>query len=239
MAAAGVARWAAVLGIAWGGSAVATLLFTEAIRHGNPTSAVLLQKSQPVFAALAAWVLLGEPLGTAYWKRLTVALAGAYLISFGSAPLAPIRHLALADPSVLAIAAAALWGSSTVLGRFVLDRLSFAALTALRIVLATPLLALIALRSPGFHAAHYEAHYWLTLLALALVPGLLALLSYYRGLKRCQAAKAAVAELTFPAMATLLNWTFLGARLTVVQGAGFALLWLAIFSLQRGHRDTP
>src|ERR1700694_5402824 len=42
----GAREWGAVVLIAWGGSALATVLFTEAIRMGNPTTAVLLQKSQ-------------------------------------------------------------------------------------------------------------------------------------------------------------------------------------------------
>src|SRR5215831_3079428 len=36
--------WLVLLGISWIGSAIATVLFTAAIRAGNPTSAVLLQK---------------------------------------------------------------------------------------------------------------------------------------------------------------------------------------------------
>src|SRR5579862_842772 len=51
-------QWGALLGIGWGGSALGTICFTEAIRIGNPTSAILIQKTQPIFAALLAWLLL-------------------------------------------------------------------------------------------------------------------------------------------------------------------------------------
>src|SRR5690349_1332842 len=38
------AQWAAVCGVAWGGSALGSICYTEAVRLGNPTTAVLLQK---------------------------------------------------------------------------------------------------------------------------------------------------------------------------------------------------
>ncbi len=223
-------QWAAVIGIAWGGSALGTLCFTEAIRRGNPTVAVLLQKSQPIFAAVLARAMLLEPLGWRYWVRLAVAVGGVYLLTFGNAPLAPwTQHERLA-PSLLALGAAALWGASTVLGRFTLESVSFPALTALRIVAATPLLALMAVGAPATSEASLRQ--WLTLLLLALVPGLLALLAYYRGLGRARAARAAIAELSFPATATALNWTVLGFEVSAVQLIGFATLCAAILTLR-------
>jgi len=106
-------QWGALLGVAWGGSALGTICFTEAIKLGNPTAAILLQKTQPIFAALAAWMLLEEPLGRRFWICLSVALCGAYLVNFGwSAPVAGIERKA----ALSALAAAALWGGSTVLG---------------------------------------------------------------------------------------------------------------------------
>ena len=218
--------WAAVVGISWGGSALGTICFTQAVRIGNPTTAVLLQKTQPLFAAVLAAALLGEVLGRRFWMCLAAALAGAVLVSgLGAAPswagwMAPL----------LALAAAVLWGASTVLGRFLTRRLSFPAITALRIVAALPLL--LAMARPGAPAAA-GAPPWLALLLLALVPGLAALLAYYRGLSHCPASRAAIAELSFPATAALLNWIFFDARATPMQWAGFAVLWSAILCLGR------
>ena len=55
-------QWVALLIIAWGGSALATLLFTTAFVLGNPTVVILLQKTQPLFAIALAHVLLRERL---------------------------------------------------------------------------------------------------------------------------------------------------------------------------------
>ena len=219
----GARGWAAVLGIAWGGSALASVLFTEAVRAGNPTSAVLLQKTQPVFAALLAGSLLLEPLGRRFWGVLAAALGGAYLVSFGMRVPSGVEGRA----AVLALAAAALWGGSTVLGRFVLGHVSWLTLTALRIFVATPLLVALAAGTEG----PVSGRSFGIIVTLAAVPGLLALLAYYRGLAGSPASRAAIAELAFPATAALLNWIFLGARVEPAQVAGFTIIWLAIVCL--------
>jgi drug/metabolite transporter (DMT)-like permease len=223
------AQWAAVLGIAWGGSAFGTLLFTEAIRIGNPTTAVLLQKTQPIFVVLLAKLVLRERLSARSWIWLAIAIVAAYLVSFGATPPGELIHHA-PPASLLALGAAALWGTSTVLGRFALRDIPFQALTALRIVGALPLLALLIVVRPHPWPA-FDLKQALSLLAMALVPGLAALLVYYRGLRHTRASLAAVAELSFPATAALLNWTVLGAGVTFVQIAAFAWLWAAILAM--------
>ena len=227
-------QWGAVLGISWGGSAVGTVLFTEAIRMGNPTTAVLLQKTQPIFAALLARRVLREQLGRRFWVSLLLALWGAYLVSFGAQNPFRFRPPVPAAAALLALGAAALWGASTVLGRWALDRLSFLTLTALRIVVATPLLMILAWMHSSPMALVVRADQAVALLVLALVPGLLALIVYYRGLRHARASRAAIAELSFPAVAALLNWAVLGARISAVQFTGFALLWGVILNLEKG-----
>jgi drug/metabolite transporter (DMT)-like permease len=223
-------QWGALLGIGWGGSALGTICFTEAIKIGNPTTAILLQKTQPIFAALLAWLLLEEPLGRRFWICLLLALCGADVVNFGlSAPSGAIERRA----ALLALAAAALWGCSTVLGRFVLARLSFFALTSLRIVLAAPLL--IALNGTSAFSVSLHPREAVSLLLMALIPGLLALLIYYRGLTNARASRAAIAELAFAGTATILNWIFLGAHISAIQVAGFFLLWVAILNLETKH----
>src|SRR5918994_5494427 len=87
----GTAQWVALLVIGWGGSALATLLFTTAFAVGNPTVVILLQKTQPLFAVALAGILLRERLELAYWPCFAVAVGGAYLISF--CDLGPFRAI--------------------------------------------------------------------------------------------------------------------------------------------------
>jgi drug/metabolite transporter (DMT)-like permease len=236
----GAAQWIALLVIGWGGSALATLLFTTAFAVGNPTVVILLQKTQPLFAIALAAILLRERLGWAYWPCFAVAMVGAYLISFGD--LGPFRVLTSAEAlaAALALGAALLWGSSTVLGRLVLKDVPFYALTGARLFLAVPLLAgiVVAQSSVGGLAAGFASEPGRVIL-LALIPGLLALLLYYRGLTGTRASYATLAELAFPATAVVLNWTFLGVGVSGNQVVGFVLLWGAVFMLGYLNAKAP
>src|ERR671913_2433180 len=133
----GAAQWVALLVIGWGGSALATLLFTTALDVGNPTVVILLQKTQPLFAIALAHLLLRERLRPAYWPCFAVAVLGAYLISFGGF-VEPFEALSSVQalPAALTLGAAILWGSSTALGRFVLKDMPFHTLTGARLLLA-------------------------------------------------------------------------------------------------------
>jgi drug/metabolite transporter (DMT)-like permease len=236
----GVAQWVSLLVIGWGGSALATLLFTTAFAVGNPTVVILLQKTQPLFAIALAAILLRERLGWAYWPCFAVAMVGAYMISFGN--LGPFTALGSAEllPAALAVGAALLWGSSTVLGRFVLKDVPFYALTGARLFLAVPLLAgiVVAQSSVGGLAAGFASEPGRVIL-LALIPGLLALLLYYRGLTGTRASYATLAELAFPATAVVLNWTFLGVGVSANQLLGFVILWGAVFVLGYLNARAP
>ena len=225
----GLASWAAVLWIAWGGSALGTIFYTQAVKLGNPTSAVFLQKLQPLFAvALAHWWLRErEPLRAAFWLRLGIAFIAAYLIAFGAG--FDFRGAGDRDAALWAIGAAGIWGSCTVVGRYVMPNLSPTLLTALRVTLALPLLWVLTLAGASSTSAGLpEAGQWGRLALMAFLPGFLGLLVYYRGLARTPASLATVGELCFPAGAAVLNWLFLGTQITVAQGFGVALLWLAV-----------
>src|SRR5215212_2266930 len=236
----GATQWISLLVIGWGGSALATLLFTKAFTVGNPTVVILLQKTQPLFALVLAAVLLRERLGWAYWPCFAVAMVGAYLISFGG--LSAFVALGSAEllAAALALGAALLWGSSTVLGRLVLKDMPFHALTGARLLLAAPLLVVIVViqGAVGGLGAAFASEPGRVIL-LALIPGLLGLLLYYRGLTGTRASYATLAELAFPATAVVLNWTFLGVGVSANQVLGFVLLWGAVFVLGYLNAKTP
>jgi drug/metabolite transporter (DMT)-like permease len=226
--------WTALLVIGWGGSALATLLFTAAFAAGDPTVAILLQKTQPIFAIILAHIVLGERLGLAYWPLFAAAMVGAYLVSFGN--LGPFAAFAsgAAPGAFLALGAALLWGSSTALGRFVLKDIPFHALTGARLLLAVAPLTVIALAQGSFGELGVGfASQPGRLVLLALIPGLLGLLLYYRGLSGTKASHATLAELAFPATAVALNWALLGVGINAGQVVGFFVLWAAIYGLSR------
>jgi drug/metabolite transporter (DMT)-like permease len=226
--------WLSALAIAWGGSAVATLAFTDAFRYGNPDVVVLLQKTQPLWAMAAAAVVVGERPRPAVGAFLAPAAVGTYLLSFGAASPGQAMSDGRARGALLALLAAALWGSATAFGRRALRQVDSSVLTGVRFALALPLLAAIAVYEgavappPGATSGD-----WARLPLLALLPGLAAMLLYYRGLRTTPAPVATLAELAFPATALVVNYVVLDATVSGAQLLGFALLWATIAMLHR------
>ena len=145
--------WLAAFGVAWGGSALATLAFTTAFEYGNPDVVVLLQKTQPLWAIAAAAVVMRErPLRALGWF-LAPALVGTYLLSFGT--MAPADAFTGAQGRA---ARSRSWPRRSGAppprsagGRCV--ALEPSIVTAVRFTLALPLLAVIALYEGAVRAA--------------------------------------------------------------------------------------
>jgi drug/metabolite transporter (DMT)-like permease len=222
--------WLALIVLGCGSSALATLLFTLAFTYGRPNTPVLLQQLQPLFAIAGARLVLGERLQRRYGLYLVGGLAGSYLVAFSN-PLS-IGGVDGLAPAVLAVSAAGLWGLGTVLGRRLGAKIPFAELTALRV--ATGLVAaLIVLMVSGDGSAyvHMTAKAVLALVLLALVPGLLSLLVYYRGLRATPAAAATLGELAFPLTALVIDYLAFHATLSLSQCAGLGLLLITITTM--------
>jgi drug/metabolite transporter (DMT)-like permease len=229
-------HWGALLFIGWGGSAIASILFTQAFVYGNPSVVLILQKLQPVFAVLMAQWILRERLKKSFPFFLVFALVGTYLLTFGFTIPQHIGDVRLIG-SLLALGAAGLWGGSTVMGRLLLDDMNFETVTAARFLIALPFLFVVLLTSGSnfiamFHNAIVPADF-MNLLFQALLPSLVSLLLYYRGLSHTKASYATLAELAFPATGLLLNWLVLGQGISWGQFVGFLIVWTTVFCLAK------
>lgn len=222
-----------VLVIGAGSSALATVMFTAAFRLGDPITPQVLQKLQPLIALLLAAVVLGERLRWSFGWFAVPALVGAWLLAF---PHPFAVGLSSAYAAGLAIGAAALWAAGTVLGRAASAELSFGHLTSLRFGVGFLTLGIVVLWT-GTPLAMEAGSAW-RLLMLALVPGLLALLLYYLGLRRTPASRATLAELAFPITAALVGVTLLGSSLQPSQWAGFTLVLVAVVALAMHERRS-
>ena len=199
--------WIAIVLIAIGPQAVATILFTQSFSYGHYAETFVLQQTQPLIAILLAWLILGERRRPWFWPTAALAIVGVYMVVFAQNPRAPFSDLqhGRLEAGLYALGAAALWASGTVLGRFVLGKLSFTTTTALRFTLALPVLVFIVLVQFGGSAfAHYQSSDVLPFLGIALIPGFIALLLYYRALRSTPATLATIAEMAFPVAATFI-----------------------------------
>lgn len=214
-----------------GASALATILFTQAFTYGDPTTPLLIQKTQPVIAVLGAYLLLGERVLPRYGWYFVFAVGGAYLISFRDPTTVSLSQVA---PALLALGAAALWGMGTVLGRHLTRTIPTNELTALRFAIGLPTaFVILLLRNETTVAFDVSTSQFGALVVLSLVPGLAALLIYYRGLSTTPASSATLAELAFPLTAILIGWSVFDTVPTATQWAGIALLSATIVVMSR------
>jgi drug/metabolite transporter (DMT)-like permease len=236
-------QWAAIVAIGVGASGLATVLFTLSFGYGHFIETLLLQKTQPLIAILLASLWLRERMAPAAWALVPAALLGAYLIAIPD-PLRPQNawadfHIAAA---LFALGASALWGAATVFGRYALAGVSFTALTGLRFTTALPALAIVLWLEGGYAGfTVYRAEDAPLYLGLALLPGLFAMLLYYRGLASTPASMATLAELAFPVTGVLVNLFLVTPRqsITPYQIAGIVILWAAIAVLDRINARRP
>ena len=231
--------WLAIAFIGFGGSALATVLFTQSFHYVNPSVAILLQKIQPLVAILLAVIFLHERLNKKFWIWALLALAGAYIVSFPEISPQGLSFAGGTTGVLLALGAAGLWGGATVFGRYLLRDLTWQAITALRFISALIFLLVIQVyygRLAEVGAASGQD--WIFVFIVAIVAGFVSLLIYYRGLKYTSASIATLAELTFPMAAVVINWIFLDASLTFMQIIGSVVLLLAITKLSWVNINT-
>ena len=251
-----VGQWTALAFIGWGGSAVATVLFSQGfveVGHlfatgqyaagGSAVNAlVLLQQTQPFFAIAAAVIFLRERLTWWYLPIFIVAAIGAYLIAFAASDgqhlLTPFSLIAQAQGqfALIALGSAFFWGISTSMGRLLSDKLSFITLTGARFAMGLIFLLVWAVLTtpqlPQTFLNHLkQPNLALYLVLLGLIPGLLGLLIYYSGLRFTRASYATLAELAYPATTVLLTTFVLHAPPTALQLVGVALVAGAIMTM--------
>ncbi|MES2014666.1 MAG: DMT family transporter [Patescibacteria group bacterium] len=238
----GVKEWLAVLFIGIGGSALASVAFTQAFHYVNPSVAILLQKLQPFMVIGLAAGVLKETLTKRFWIFATIGLIGAYFISFPN--LIPQTYPGeVWNANILgvglALVAAFFWGASTVFGKVVLNKTNFKVMTALRFCVAFVFLILL-------NAVEHTFPVWSTLtktdylfiFIIGMTSGVVSLFIYYKGLQYTRASVATIAELGFPMAAILVNWIFLDAKLVPMQMVGIAILLAAVYGLSKYNRES-
>jgi drug/metabolite transporter (DMT)-like permease len=134
----------------------------------------------------------------------------------------------------LALLAAFSWGSSTVLGKHALKRLSFTTVTSLRLTI-TGAVTMLALISTGQYEAIGDMNFshWKYIILIVVSTGSLALFFYYYGLNHLPASHVTLYELFWPLSAVGMDWFIRGNMMSTAQWFGAALLLGSIVLLTR------
>jgi len=166
-----------------------------------------------------------------------MALVGGYFVTFGLEPITNADDKTLIA-ALLALLAAFSWGSSTVLGKHALGRLSFPVVTALRQVI-TAVVALVIITSlySTWDIKMISSRQWLFLLIIVFSTGSVALFIYYFGLNHLPASHTTLYELFWPLSAVALDYLVRDRPLTPAQIIGGIVLLMSIILLPREQRS--
>ena len=228
--------WISVLWISVCGGILGTFFYTKALSYVNYIDlsvVVLLQKFQPVFAIALASVILKEKITSKFFILAVTAIVGGYLVTFGTSSINDWDDKTIIG-ALLALLAAFSWGSSTVLGKHALKRLSFTTVTALRLSV-TGAVTMFALVSTGQYeaVADMTLSNWGYIVLIVLSTGSLTLFIYYYRLNHLPASHVTLYELFWPLSAVAMDWFIRGNMLSTAQWFGAALLLGAIILLTR------
>jgi DME family drug/metabolite transporter len=230
-------QWYAITGVSFLSGAVGTILYTAALGRVQfiPFSVVvLLQQLNPVFAIGAAGLLLREPLTKRFFGLAAIALAAAYVVTFPHLSVNLSTGNGTLIAAIMAVGAAAAWGTSTAFSKYALKDTSTLHITALRFAITPFFAMLFVLLSGSAHSlGAITFSQFKYLVAITFSTGMVALLIYYFGLKRILASRAALLELAWPLSAVLVGFIWLQQGLTWTQGIAGVVLTGSIYLIAR------
>jgi drug/metabolite transporter (DMT)-like permease len=232
--------WLVFSGIA--GSAVGTVFFTLALKHGNPTVVNVVLNIQPVLSTTAACLLFGDKLGRGFFPWAALAVAAGAVIS-----IADLGDLTGVDAGTgYALICALFWGMSTVAARGVMVEMSLPLASGLRLVVGLISMTIIigarGLISSGdlwtAAAAAAPAKTIGALVGLATLSGGIPLVIYFAGLARTRASTAGYFEMMQTLAGATITWVFFHHALERHQVYAGIVLIVAVAMVQRAQSRT-
>lgn len=230
-------EWLAVLTVSLFSGALGTIFYTAAlgmVQYIQFSVVVLLQQLQPIWAILAAAILLKEKVTGNFAKWAVVAILAAYLVTFRDLRINFLSGSGQIIAAVLALLAGFVWAVSTSFSKIVLNKVSFWVATSLRFWLA-PVFALLFVVGQNQTAAllTLNKEQWFTLLAITFSTGMVALVIYYYGLRKTPARVSTICELTWPASAIFIDYFLYKQTLSITQMIGVIVLLVAIYHVSK------
>jgi len=230
-------EWLAIALVSLFSGALGTIFYTAALGKINYIQfsvVVLLQQLQPIWAIGAAAILLKEKITKNFLVWALVALVSAYFITFKDLSVNLTTGSGTAFAGFLALSAGFLWGSSTAISKYVLNKVSFLSATALRFLLA-PAFAFLFIASSNQVPALFTLNQsqWISLLLITFSTGMVALAIYYYGLKKTPARVTTICELVWPASAIFIDYFYFQKGLSPTQILGVLVLLLAIYKVTK------
>lgn len=228
------------------GSAVGTVCFTAALKHGNPTVVNLVLNIQPVFSTAFAVLLFSDRLAPRFflWAPLAICAGIALSIEHPDRIISELQTTGLQTGTALALLCALCWGLSTVAGRGAMLGMSIQLGSALRVLIGLLCMAVILavrhkLSGDWLWPAAVQRQAVMTvglLIGLVSISGGIPLLIYFAGLQRTRASTAGYFEMMQTLAALIITWGYFGAALRWHQILTALALLASVAMVQREQR---
>lgn len=230
-------EWVTLVLISLFSGLLGTLWFTTALLMTNYISfsvVFLLQKLQPLFALLAARILLKEKLSREYMFWAISALLAAFFVTFPMGEVNLNTGDKTLQAALFALGAAAVWGASTALSRLVLLKHNDKVVTGMRFLI-TSLISFVALLSFGQLPLlkTITPPQLLQFVFIAVSTGMIALLLYYKGLKSTPVHVSTLLELVFPLLAVGIDIYVYKTEIALVQVIAGATLLFCLYQVTK------
>jgi drug/metabolite transporter (DMT)-like permease len=209
-----------------------SLTYFTALQTLPASLCVLIVYIYPSLVVIAGWLFLRRSVSSRHIVALAGSFAGLVLLVGGA-------ELHIAWGLVFAIAAPAIYTAYILLSERVMNRVPAVGASAVIMSGAGIAFAIIALFQ-GELRTPPSADGWLVVLALALIPTMIAISTFLAGLPRVGAARASLLSTWEPVVTVILAVVIFSDRFSVVQAVG-GLLILAAVVMQAGRegRTAP
>lgn len=229
--------------IALFGGSIGTLSIVKALQLSEFSKfsiVILIQKTQPVFAVLLAFLILKERPSRRFYIIALISLISVYFLTFEfkSPALLPKNNILAAMYSLLA---AFSFGSSTVFGKKIVTKFSFLTSTFFRFFFTTVITLFFVLFSENTEKSLMTFTGNLSLMIFSLfiaIFGLFAILIYYNGLKSVTASVSTVCELAFPLTSVIVEAIVLKRFLSPIQFISAGILIGSILYLNLSNVNS-
>src|SRR5438105_7284696 len=238
-----ISTWSYLLFSGFAGSAVGTVFFTLALKHGNPTVVNVILNVQPLISTFGAFLLFGDRLGPRFFLYAGIAILAGVFLSVENPDLIGVsfQSAGLTLGSGYALICAFFWAGSTVAGRGVMLGMPLRLAASMRIVVGLVCMTLILLAHGKLHGAALwpvaaQSHTGKAIglfVLLASISGGIPLLIYFEGLRLTRASTAGYFEMMQTLAAVVITWGVFHAALRPHQIVAGVILMAAVALVQR------
>jgi drug/metabolite transporter (DMT)-like permease len=204
-----------------------SLTYFSALRSLPASLCVLIAYVYPSLVVVAGWLVLRRSVSIWHGVALVASFVGVALLVGGAQ-----FHFAWA--LVLAFASPVIYTSYILLGERVMGSVPAVGASAVIMSGAAIAFCVIALFT-GQLALPSSASGWAVVVAIALVPTMVAISLFLAGLPRIGAARSSLLSTVEPVVTVLLAVILLGDRFSAIQVVGGVLIIVAVVVVQSAH----